>query len=169
METTEKPMPIKRNENLVPLSREHHFGLLFSWKIRQGVAKNISREMVKSYVRYFWEKQLREHLSTEERLLATLLFPKDAMRVQLEEEHCELENKISEILSGNNDSDKNLLYLADFLTQHIRFEEREMFPYLEQKFTPEQLAGIGDELMHRHAPANEEFTPEFWLRDYKEN
>lgn len=32
---------MKRNENLIPLSREHHYGLLCVWKIREGVKKKI--------------------------------------------------------------------------------------------------------------------------------
>jgi len=29
-----KTKPIKRNENIMKLSKEHHFSLLFCWKIR---------------------------------------------------------------------------------------------------------------------------------------
>lgn len=36
---------MKRNENLVPLSRDHHFGLLCCWKIRQGIKKEVSQEL----------------------------------------------------------------------------------------------------------------------------
>ena len=48
METATKPL--KRNPNLVPLSREHHFGLLFAWKLKQGLAKNTSLETMRDYV-----------------------------------------------------------------------------------------------------------------------
>lgn len=32
---------MKRNENIVLLSRDHHFGLLCAWKIRQGLKKKL--------------------------------------------------------------------------------------------------------------------------------
>ena len=36
-----KSKPIKRHKALQPLSRDHHHGLLLSWKIRAGFSKNI--------------------------------------------------------------------------------------------------------------------------------
>jgi len=39
--------PIKRNEALKPLSRDHHHGLLLCWKIRQGIKLNIEPERIK--------------------------------------------------------------------------------------------------------------------------
>ena len=34
----EEIKPLKRSKELAPLSREHHDGLLFAWKIKQGLA-----------------------------------------------------------------------------------------------------------------------------------
>ena len=44
METATKPL--KRNPNLVPLSREHHYGLLFCWKLKQGLANGTDPEIL---------------------------------------------------------------------------------------------------------------------------
>ena len=30
---------MKRDKNIVPLSQDHHFGLLSGWKIKQGIKK----------------------------------------------------------------------------------------------------------------------------------
>lgn len=45
-------MALKRNENLKVLSREHHYGLLFSWKIREGLQKSIPTERMRPFVEY---------------------------------------------------------------------------------------------------------------------
>ena len=39
-----QPKPIKRSKELVPLSKEHHEGLLFAWKIKQGLQNGIGIE-----------------------------------------------------------------------------------------------------------------------------
>lgn len=44
------PKPIKRHTALKPLSREHHHGLLLSWKIREGLKRNIEIPRIKKYI-----------------------------------------------------------------------------------------------------------------------
>lgn len=39
--------PIKRHPSLQPLSREHHYGLLLSWKIREGFKREVPPERIK--------------------------------------------------------------------------------------------------------------------------
>ena len=41
---------MKRDKNIIPLSQDHHFGLLSGWKIKQGIKKNISYERIKNYI-----------------------------------------------------------------------------------------------------------------------
>ena len=41
--------PIKRSKQLSPLSREHHDGLLFAWKIRQGFENGTPLEEMRKY------------------------------------------------------------------------------------------------------------------------
>lgn len=45
--------PIRRNENIVKLSKEHHFSLLFCWKIRQGIKMEIPAARIIKYMEYF--------------------------------------------------------------------------------------------------------------------
>jgi len=40
----EKTNPIKRNEAIAELSRDHHFALLLVWKIREGLKKAVKPE-----------------------------------------------------------------------------------------------------------------------------
>ena len=65
------PKPIKRTSQLLPVSREHHFGLLFCWKIRQGIKKSIAVDRMLNYLKFFFDGHLKEHFADEERLLFT--------------------------------------------------------------------------------------------------
>lgn len=60
--------PIKRYETIAQFSREHHFGLLLVWKIKQGIKKSISPERISNYVLCFYEQDLKQHFSNEEKL-----------------------------------------------------------------------------------------------------
>ena len=164
--TEPKPKPLKRNKHLVSLSREHHTGLLFGWKIKQGLSKQVPLKVLLNYLRFFWESHLREHFAQEENELNSLLPLHDPMRVAVEEDHRILEEKIKRLLSGKVATEAEFLALADFLTAHIRFEERDFFPYLEQHLTAEQLAKIGLSLHPLKPEKEEDFKPAFWLRDY---
>ena len=60
--------PIRRNENILKLSKEHHFSLLFCWKIRQGLKMNIDASRIVKYAQYFHAHFLRLHFREEELL-----------------------------------------------------------------------------------------------------
>ena len=49
--------PLKRHKALQPLSRDHHHGLLLSWKIRSGFKKNIDVERIKVYADWFYIRE----------------------------------------------------------------------------------------------------------------
>jgi iron-sulfur cluster repair protein YtfE (RIC family) len=64
---------MKRNDNIVWLSRDHHSGLLCSWKVRQGVKKEIEPGRIKNYILYFFENHLEDHFKAEEEVLFPIL------------------------------------------------------------------------------------------------
>ena len=53
--------PQKRHKALQPLSREHHHGLLLSWKIRAGFSENIGPKRIKVYADWFFKNHLIPH------------------------------------------------------------------------------------------------------------
>ena len=84
--------PIKRNKHIVQLSKDHHFTLLFCWKIRTGVKLNVDMERIKKYVQYFWGNHIQPHFNEEE----TILFApvKDAAVQKALDEHAEIKKQI---------------------------------------------------------------------------
>lgn len=149
---------MKRNENIIPLSRDHHFGLLCVWKIRQGLKKNIEFSRVQKYVSHFWEEQLKTHFQEEE----TILFPylKDKMSDRIRDEHNEI-GVLAQKISGSGDS-SDLENFADLLEKHIRFEEREWFPHLENHLSQDDLNEIGKRLEEIHSVESDDYEDEFW-------
>ena len=62
-----KVKPIKRHKAIQPLSREHHQGLLLSWKIRTGLSKGVSTDRIKTYADWFYKTYLIPHFEEEEK------------------------------------------------------------------------------------------------------
>jgi len=80
------------------------------------------------------------------------------MAIQLKKEH----KNIRELILKTGQADKNtFILLADLLDDHIRFEERRFFNYLEKALSPEQLNSIYQQLNHTPACAAE-WKDEFW-------
>jgi hemerythrin-like domain-containing protein len=55
------------------------------------------------------------------------------------------------------------LLLCDLINQHIRFEERELFVFLENQLTPQKLDEIFVQL-EKHPLGSEEWKDEFWVK-----
>lgn len=153
--------PIKRSNQLAPLSREHHDGLLFVWKIKQGLEKNASLDTMRKYTLWYWKHHIKPHFFQEEKILMPYLPEDHPMGIRLKEEHSHIRELIIEL---DTDADKRHLHLlCDLLTHHIRFEERELFVFLEELLTPAQLDKVFNEL-EEHALGNEKWTDEFWIK-----
>ncbi|WP_242920129.1 hemerythrin domain-containing protein [Pontibacter liquoris] len=167
MEKSEKT-PLKRDKTLVPLSREHHFGLLFCWKLRQGLKNGADLQQMRAYVRYFWDNILHEHCQEEEWLLRRLLVVNDTLRIRIEEEHRLLEAIIRLICDGEHLQSRLFDTLQQDLNDHIRWEERTLFPYLQTVADPEELQLAGKLLAKRHTSHTDDFAPEFWVNPVPE-
>lgn len=154
--------PIKRNEHIVPLSRDHHEGLLLCWKLRKGVQEGIAPYRMWRYVAWFWDQHLTEHFREEEELLFTKVSHPDADRAL--DEHRQIKRQVDDITRGVTEAPTAFTALADLIDRHIRFEERELFPLLEELLSPEQLAAIGHELaaLHGHQQTPR-YGDEFWV------
>ena len=137
--------PIKRNQHIVQFSKDHHFTLLFCWKIRQGLKMQIESIRIKSYVRYFFKEHMEPHFKHEETLLFTLVGDEKVQKAL--DDHEKIKNLISKILESSDETiSEQLATLADKVEAHVRFEERELFPHLEFTLSEEQLQLIGEQL-----------------------
>ena len=55
--------------------------------------------------------------------------------------------------------------LANLVDEHVRYEERELFPHIENSLTGEQLETIGKKLNEAQpVPLKDVYTDEFWIK-----
>lgn len=126
---------MKRTEALIPLSKDHHKALVTAKRI------NDLAEEAEVEIRNYWyakrEVLLREltpHFETEEQTLLPLL---KEISTDLSER---LLSDHRLMLSMLRDEDNvQPIEFAELLKTHVRFEEREMFPLLEEKYGDSEL------------------------------
>jgi hemerythrin-like domain-containing protein len=153
--------PIKRHPAIVSFSKDHHFGLLLVWKIRQGLNNAVQAERISNYVLFFFRSDLEKHFKDEEQLLFCKLPAEDALRKQAEADHQHIYKLIAAIEESKNDT-KLLSQLADALENHIRFEERELFNHLQNTFSEEELKIIASRFPNRSESIDENWNDNFW-------
>lgn len=149
--------PIKRHESLQQLSREHHFGLLFCWKIRQGLQHGVDLERIQSYATWFWNNHLIQHFEVEENKLFPVLgtgHPKVAIAL---EEH----RQIAAFFQNGFTNVEDLSKLEKLLNSHIRFEERDLFNEIQQTATDDVLKILEE---HDHQVPADDWPDEFWAK-----
>jgi len=151
--------PIKRTKQLAPLSREHHDALVFLLRLKQGLKNGTASSLISDYVKWFWTNNLKHHFEQEETLLLPALNEGDEMATRLKSEHQTIRSLVSKTL---NETDTALL--SELLNAHIRFEERELFPYIEKKLSMAQLNEIFGELDHP-VKCQTSWEHAFWTHD----
>ena len=154
--------PITRNEQIKKLSREHHSSLLFCWKIRQGLKNNLQPQRICEYVQYYWQQNLQPHFREEEKILFAPI--KDRQVQSAINEHRQIRRQIEGLANlKKNDMQKSLARIADMVDDHVRYEERTLFPHLEKKLIKEQLKNIGEQIQKQYSsPLIDQYEDEFW-------
>jgi hemerythrin-like domain-containing protein len=146
---------MRRSRQLKPLSSDHHHGLLVAFQLKQALAGHAEsagapRDLpgLVALVRRFEGQVLRTHTRTEEDVLGAYLTGADMHRLQAE--HAEL-NRLAGAAATPPAAEQRatLAAFADLLERHVRWEERELFPYAEGHVDAETLASIGGELERR--------------------
>lgn len=155
------PAPIKRHEAIISFSRDHHFGLLLVWKIRQGLKKAIDAERISRYVLFFFKEDLEKHFTEEEQLLFCELAVDDRLRKVAEADHRAIRQLIG-LITESKHNPGLLNQLADLLEKHIRFEERELFNHLQENITEEDLAQIAKRFSNSSELIDDQWEDVFW-------
>lgn len=157
--------PIKRSAALLPLSREHHFDLLLAWKIRKGLDKNVDSKRITAYITYLDENLMDTHFSDEEKLIFDLLPADDKMCRRARNEHEQIKKMIAEMKDEKNKKGAELFsQFADLVEGHVRYEERDLFPYLEGKLSISKLEELENVLSKKHDVFVDKWTDEFWSK-----
>jgi iron-sulfur cluster repair protein YtfE (RIC family) len=148
--------PIKRSEVLLPLSREHHHGLLLCWKIRTGFKKSISLERVKAFTDWFYNRNLKKHFELEEDFVFPILGKNHPLVKKAISEH----KRLIRLFEDKKDIAKSLSLIEEELEKHIRFEERILFHEIEQVASKKEIMFINE--IHEDCVLLEDWEDEFW-------
>jgi hemerythrin-like domain-containing protein len=133
----------RRHQTLIPLSREHHDGLLLAWRLTRGDLAGRDSELKAKHAAVFYESRLRRHFDAEERVLFPAVrdaLGKDATLIDLLcAEHREIASLATAIRSGSHEQTTEF---CELLERHIRTEERRLFPLIERSAEPQELAAL---------------------------
>jgi hemerythrin-like domain-containing protein len=146
---------VRRSSQLKPFSSEHHHALLVVFQLKQALAGHAEsagapRDLqgLVALVKRFDDQVMRTHTRTEEDVLSEYLAPGDAQR--LRSEHQELARLVESVRrQGPTEQRSSLASFAALLERHVRWEEREIFPYAEGHLDADTLADIGGEVERR--------------------
>ncbi|MCB0451386.1 MAG: hemerythrin domain-containing protein [Aequorivita sp.] len=152
----EKKKPIKRHKALQPFSRQHHFGLLFSWKLRKGFSKNVEIGRMQEFAKWFYEYEIKPHFNDEEKYLFPILGANNELIERALKEH----RRIKRLFANSNSPEKSLHQLEEELDSHIRFEERVLFNEIQNVATEAQLEKI--EEIHNGIEKSPDYHDPFW-------
>lgn len=140
---------MKRHESLAPLSREHHGALLLARLLQKGapVYKGLPSDIAgkAAYAIQFYHDELIPHFAAEEKIVLQRIKgisdKLDILSEQIIREHIKLRLLFDRIPdAGQLDDHLDSLGLA--LEKHIRKEERELFPLIQDTCNESILAGI---------------------------
>lgn len=150
----------RRHPTLVSLSHDHHHGLALALRLRQGNKALLTdgwthdrREQARR-VQHFFRDDLATHFRVEEEILFPAMQEHIAsasdLVLLLIAQHREMEKLISQ-LRGAHESllDPLLIELGILLEQHIRSEERDLFPMFEHHMPATVAAEVGETIRRR--------------------
>lgn len=131
---------MKRSEALKPLSREHHHALFVTKEVRD--ADESGADQARAALIGFWRDEGSLHFRIEEEVLlpgSGLPGPdEDAEVSRMLSDHLAIRRRMARVEAGEGDL-AELKDLAGFMRDHVRFEERELFPRIERELDAEEL------------------------------
>lgn len=129
---------MKRAEALRPLSREHLTALLTAKKLREATDLD---EAVGAFLDFWHGDGVRHFRIEEEVLLPTWAVHAEVDRdgvARMLEEHLAIRREALRLEAGEAALDE-VQALGKLLHDHVRFEERQLFPKVEEALDPNSL------------------------------
>jgi len=133
----------QRHPALIPLASDHYNGLALALRLQQGTQAPASMwsndsKFQAGYVVSFFEKELRHHFEVEEKALFPLVIQHivDARALvdELIADHRTMEQSARKLCETNSPTlARELNEFGKLLEQHIRKEDRQLFPLFESR------------------------------------
>lgn len=140
---------MKRSPELRDLSEQHHYGLVEARNLRHAAEGRKPLDETIAAFLYAWEAEIQPHFRCEEELLlpefARCVPEDDPLIVQTLVEHVRLRRAVRELKTADAARRRELAaWLGRALDEHIRFEERQLFPRVEAVCAGTLLAELGE-------------------------
>lgn len=152
---------MKRAVALQPLSHQHHNALMACMLINKGIAKAADTNVMRDFVANLWNEDLLPHFKAEETFLFPLFPPNHPYKKVIEREHETLSlliQRISIIRLGYT----QFKVFARLLEDHIRFEERIAFNYLQDVAGQAKMEEVEKSLSSIHSRKCTDYPKKFW-------
>lgn len=142
---------MKRSAELRDLSEEHHYGLVAARSLRLAAANPASIAEAIDVFLLEWNDQIQPHFRCEE----AVLLPQSAEAAgsigtlidRTLAEHAELRLAVNRMMETDGEARRPLAAaVARLLHDHIRFEERVLFPAIEEALAGNELRRLGEGL-----------------------
>jgi hemerythrin-like domain-containing protein len=139
---------MKRSPELRDLSEQHHHGLVAARALRQAGEGSIPLDAAISGFLRAWQREIQAHFRAEEELLlpefARAVPPDDPLIVRTLTEHVALRRFVLDLIRATGLERQCLAReIGQALHDHIRFEERGLFPAIEAALQGPRLAELG--------------------------
>jgi hemerythrin-like domain-containing protein len=160
---------MKRHPSLRPFSDDHHQGLVNARQLRKAASgeEANSADIARKFLE-FWQRDTSLHFREEEEVLLPVLaryggdFSERSI-LQMLTQHAlirSLAMQLSDELKQDEVRDDTLRNLGEQLEAHIRLEEREVFPLIEETLSEHALQEVSSRLeVFEPGPPHERWVP----------
>jgi iron-sulfur cluster repair protein YtfE (RIC family) len=137
--------PQRRHPSLIPISHDHHLGLMAAQRLKQGRTAYADTADIGESISELWSRELADHFRVEEEVVFAGNYsePVAAMIARVLREHREIRSMIEQGENGAWD-EATARKLGALLEEHIRFEERQLFPAIQEELGAEALERLGN-------------------------
>ncbi|GGP15054.1 hemerythrin domain-containing protein [Oceanobacillus neutriphilus] len=132
-------MKKQRHDGLKPLSHHHHHALVQAMELKQANAEKTDKSLgqfIRNLIDY-WEKDAVYHFRDEEEVLLPLyeVFaekPDTELMNEMLYQHIQIRSLVYAVRENREDPYEKMNRLGELLENNVRFEEREIFPMIEE-------------------------------------
>ncbi len=132
---------MKRSSALTPLSHDHHQALFVAMKLRRATDDTASE--LRAEFLEFWHGHGRQHFRCEEEILLPAFAghgdPRHPLVARALTDHAVIRRHAAVVEGDPGASPESLQALGTLLSDHVRLEERQLFPLIEQTLPEAEL------------------------------
>ena len=140
----------RRHDSLVPLSHDHHHALAQARRLTEAASMSDDSERRRAagdFINFYLGSLLRHFREEEELFFAPIVDDGDAQALitRALHEHLRVHARVRRLkrdLVGGVVEPTQLTELSKLLTAHVRFEERDLLPLVEQLLSEDELKDL---------------------------